>query len=125
MNYMLRRWDDFARFLDDGRICLSNNAARLVTRVSVPARNPVLGESIADISAVSRICRWLGGRFGSWSLQTDFDAMLPFALDVFSPSASIIAFWCRGHGERRGSILSFTTSAFLWADGQRRVLLAG
>lgn len=27
MNYMLRRWTDFARFLDDGRICLSNNAA--------------------------------------------------------------------------------------------------
>jgi transposase len=23
MNYMLRRWDDFARFLDDGRICLT------------------------------------------------------------------------------------------------------
>jgi hypothetical protein len=27
MNYMLRRWVDFARFIDDGRICLSNNAA--------------------------------------------------------------------------------------------------
>lgn len=27
MNYMLRRWADFVRFLDDGRICLSNNAA--------------------------------------------------------------------------------------------------
>jgi hypothetical protein len=24
---MLKRWADFARFLDDGRICLSNNAA--------------------------------------------------------------------------------------------------
>ena len=27
MDYMLKRWDGFARFLDDGRICLSNNAA--------------------------------------------------------------------------------------------------
>jgi len=27
INYMLKRWADFARFLDDGRICLSNNAA--------------------------------------------------------------------------------------------------
>ena len=27
MDYMLRRWDGFARFLDDGRACLSNNAA--------------------------------------------------------------------------------------------------
>ena len=27
MDYMLRRWDLFARFLDDGRIRLTNNAA--------------------------------------------------------------------------------------------------
>jgi hypothetical protein len=27
MNYMLARWASFTRFLDDGRICLSNNAA--------------------------------------------------------------------------------------------------
>ena len=27
MDYMLRRWELFARFLDDGRICLTNNAA--------------------------------------------------------------------------------------------------
>jgi transposase len=27
MNYMLKRWDAFTRFLKDGRICISNNAA--------------------------------------------------------------------------------------------------
>ena len=27
MNYMLKRWASFTRFLEDGRICLSNNAA--------------------------------------------------------------------------------------------------
>jgi hypothetical protein len=27
MDYMLKRWDAFARFLDDGRICLTNNCA--------------------------------------------------------------------------------------------------
>jgi transposase len=27
INYMLNRWDGFARFVDDGRICLTNNAA--------------------------------------------------------------------------------------------------
>ena len=27
MDYMLKRWAPFARFLDDGRICLTNNAA--------------------------------------------------------------------------------------------------
>ncbi|WP_188773145.1 IS66 family transposase [Novosphingobium endophyticum] len=32
INYMLRRWDAFARFLDDGRICLSNNAAERALR---------------------------------------------------------------------------------------------
>ena len=32
LNYMLKRWDSFARFLDDGRICLSNNAAERAMR---------------------------------------------------------------------------------------------
>jgi transposase len=32
MNYMLKRWASFARFLDDGRICLSNNAAERALR---------------------------------------------------------------------------------------------
>lgn len=27
INYMLNRWDGFARFVDDGRICLTNNTA--------------------------------------------------------------------------------------------------
>lgn len=32
MDYMLRRWVSFARFLDDGRICLTNNAAERTMR---------------------------------------------------------------------------------------------
>ena len=28
MDYMLRRWELFARFLGDGRICLTNNALK-------------------------------------------------------------------------------------------------
>ena len=32
MDYMLKRWDAFARFLADGRICLSNNAAERALR---------------------------------------------------------------------------------------------
>ena len=27
IDYMLKRWDGFARFVHDGRICLTNNAA--------------------------------------------------------------------------------------------------
>jgi transposase len=32
MDYMLKRWPAFMRFLDDGRICLSNNAAERALR---------------------------------------------------------------------------------------------
>jgi transposase len=32
MDYMLKRWPAFTRFLDDGRICLSNNAAERALR---------------------------------------------------------------------------------------------
>src|SRR5207248_3943197 len=32
IDYMLRRWARFARFLDDGRICLTNNAAERALR---------------------------------------------------------------------------------------------
>jgi hypothetical protein len=37
---MLRRWDDFARFLDDGRICLTNNCAERALRgIALGRRN--------------------------------------------------------------------------------------
>jgi hypothetical protein len=32
IDYLLRRWDRFARFLEDGRICLTNNAAERALR---------------------------------------------------------------------------------------------
>jgi len=32
MDYMLKRWSVFARLLDDGRICLTNNAAERALR---------------------------------------------------------------------------------------------
>src|SRR5579871_2579942 len=32
MDYILTRWEAFTRFLDDGRICLSNNAAERALR---------------------------------------------------------------------------------------------
>ena len=34
MNYMLKRWDGFARFIDDGRICLTNNRRRACNQAS-------------------------------------------------------------------------------------------
>ena len=32
IDYMLRRWDRFSRYIDDGRICLTNNAAERALR---------------------------------------------------------------------------------------------
>ena len=32
IDYMLKRWDGFTRFLYDGRICLTNNAAERALR---------------------------------------------------------------------------------------------
>jgi hypothetical protein len=39
MDYMLRRWDGFARFLEDGRICLTNNSAERALRGLALGRN--------------------------------------------------------------------------------------
>lgn len=40
IDYMLKRWPSFTRFLDDGRICLSNNAAeRAIRGIAVGRRN--------------------------------------------------------------------------------------
>jgi transposase len=40
INYILKRWASFARFLDDGRVCLSNNAAERALRgVAIGRRN--------------------------------------------------------------------------------------
>jgi hypothetical protein len=55
INYILSRWAAFTRFLDDGRICLSNNAAeRAIRGVAVGRRGfpkqsaPSPPQSIAD-----------------------------------------------------------------------------
>ena len=39
MDYMLKRWDSFSRFLHDGRICLTNNAAERALRGVALGRN--------------------------------------------------------------------------------------
>lgn len=40
MNYGLTRWEAFVRFLNDGRICMTNNAAeRAVRGIAVGRRN--------------------------------------------------------------------------------------
>ena len=39
MDYMLKRWTAFTRFLEDGRVCLSNNAAERSLRGIALGRN--------------------------------------------------------------------------------------
>ena len=40
IDYLLKRWDTFTRFLDDGRLCMSNNAAeRELRAVAVGRKN--------------------------------------------------------------------------------------
>jgi transposase len=40
IDYLLKRWEAFTRFLDDGRICLSNNAAeRAIRGIAVGRKN--------------------------------------------------------------------------------------
>lgn len=41
MDYMLKRWDGFTRFLRDGRLCLTNNAAERALRGIALGRNYV------------------------------------------------------------------------------------
>ena len=50
MGYTLKRWDGFARFLDDGRICLTNNAAERALRPLCLGNH---GSSRAPIAAAS------------------------------------------------------------------------
>ena len=48
IDYMLKRWPSFVRFLDDGRICLTNNAAERPLRgIAVGRRNWTLAGSDA------------------------------------------------------------------------------
>ena len=59
MDYMLKRWDAFTRFLADGRICLSDNAAERALRgVALGRKAWLVGQAVAAIgtrvSAVGR-----------------------------------------------------------------------
>jgi hypothetical protein len=69
MNYMLTRWDTFTRFLNDGRICLTNNAAERALRCIALGRKSWLfagsdrgGERAAvmyTLIQTARLNKWL------------------------------------------------------------------
>ena len=64
INYMLSRWDSFARFVHDGRICMTNNAVeRRVRTIAVGRRNWTFcgsdrgGDRAAAIYTLVQTCR--------------------------------------------------------------------
>jgi transposase len=66
MDYMLKRWTAFTRFLSDGRICLTNNAAERALRgIAIGRKNWLFagsdrgGERAASIYTLiaTRLCR--------------------------------------------------------------------
>lgn len=73
MNYMLVRWDAFTRFLDDGRICITNNAAERALRCVALGRKSWLfagshrgGERAAIIYGVIATCKLNGVDPQAW-----------------------------------------------------------
>lgn len=61
---MLRRWDAFTRFLTDGRVCLTNNAAERALRCVPLGRKASLfcgsdrgGERAAIVYSLIQACR--------------------------------------------------------------------
>ena len=94
-NYMLRRWDAFTRFLTDGRICITNNAAERALRCVPLGRKAWLfcgsdrgGQRAAVLYTLIQTCRlndvdpqaWLAdvlARIADHPVQR-IDALLPW-----------------------------------------------
>jgi Transposase IS66 family len=53
INYSLNRWEAFTRFLDDGRICLSNNAAERAKGKIGPSPVPTREDTAPPLSILS------------------------------------------------------------------------
>lgn len=73
INYMLSRWDSFARFVHDGRICMTNNAAeRRVRTIAVGRRNWTFcgsdrgGDRAAAVYTLIQTCRLNGVDPHAW-----------------------------------------------------------
>ena len=55
VDYMLQRWDSFTRFLDDGRICLTNTAAERALRdICLGRKSWLFTDVLARIAEMSQ-----------------------------------------------------------------------
>ncbi len=57
MDYMLKRWTAFTRFLEDGRICLSNNATERGVRGIALGRKSWLFSRLSIVAAI--VPQWM------------------------------------------------------------------
>jgi transposase len=102
INYILSRWVAFTRFLDDGRICLSNNVAeRAVRCVAVGRKNWTFagsdagGHRAAAACTLIETCKLNDVDPQAWLAECSHDCpIIPLAA---SPNC------CRGTGRPRAS----------------------
>lgn len=81
MDYMLKQWQAFARFLDDGRICLTNNSAE---------------QSLRGVALGSKACLFAGGDRGG---EPERNGQAP------EPRSTTYAYNCRSHNLIRREIV--------------------
>jgi transposase len=103
MYYMLKRWGTFTRFLDDGRICLTNNAAERALR------GIAVLESLCIPS--SSVCKHWNRVVVSDATRATFSGHRRF--DRFRRQvvgANLV--WCAGHNLHRGQHAGFDQAAY-------------
>lgn len=59
IDYRLKAWPAFTAFLDDGRICLSNNAAEWALSVSADGTRPCWWGDLSERQGRRRPCEWI------------------------------------------------------------------
>ena len=111
-DYLLRRWASFTRFLDDGRVCLSNNAAeRAIRPIAVGRRNWTFagsdtgGQRAAAMYTLIETCRLNDIDPHAW--LADISASLAVLIASLSLHSSAFLRSARGA----------STAAFSSADG--------
>ena len=108
IEYMLKRWPAFTRFLDDGRICLSNNAAERALR------------GIATLESLcipsSSVCKHWNRVVVSDATRATFSGHRRFdRLRRQVVGANLV--WRAGHNLHRGQHAGFDQAAYRVACG--------
>ena len=127
INYLLNRWAAFTRFLDDGRVCLTNNAAERALRgVAVGRRNWTFagsdagGHRAAAVYTLIETCKmndvdpqaWLADVLARLARSSRQQSRQPASLELEGEP--------RGQGRRCRLSASRQTIATAWGAGRKR-----